>query len=179
SPDGEFLLVQQVQRPYSYVVTMYSFPYSVSVWNTGGNEVKRLYDAPMADNVPIGFDNVVHGPRNYRWRPDKPAVLYWAEALDGGIAKSEAEQRDAIYQLVAPFGGEPEHLLSTTLRYGGIAWADGDYGILNERWRQDRMERMTLFDSNTGDTIKTIAHRSSEDTYTDPGRFVYTPNAYD
>jgi len=179
SPDGEFLLVQQVQRPYSYVVTMYSFPYSVSVWNTGGNEVKRLYDAPMADNVPIGFDNVVTGPRNYSWRPDKPAVLYWAEALDGGIAKSEAEQRDAIYQLVAPFGGEPEHLISTTLRYGGIAWADGDYGILNERWRQDRMERMTLFDSNTGDTIKTIAHRSSEDTYTDPGRFVYTPNAYD
>src|SRR5690606_31553622 len=59
SPDGEFLLVHPVPRPYSYVVTMYSFPYSVSVWNTGGNEVKRLYGAPMADNVPIGFDNVV------------------------------------------------------------------------------------------------------------------------
>ncbi|HWK99020.1 MAG TPA: hypothetical protein VNQ55_03695, partial [Parapedobacter sp.] len=179
SPDGEFLLVQQVQRPYSYVVPVYSFPYNVSVWDAEGNEVKQLYEAPMADNVPIGFDNVMTGPRSYSWRPDKPAVLYWAEALDGGIAKSEAEQRDAIYQLAAPFAVEPEHLISTTLRYGGIAWADGDYGILNERWRQDRREKMTLFDSNTGDTLKTIARRSSEDTYTDPGRFVYMPNAYD
>jgi len=179
SPVGAYLLVEQIQRPYSYVVPVYSFPYRVSVWDAAGSEVKRLYEAPIADNVPIGFDNVVTGPRDYGWRPDQPAVLYWAEALDGGIAKSEAAQRDAIYQLVEPFVDEPVKLISTVLRYRGITWADKDYAILHERWRRTRAERMTLFDSNTGDTIKIIANRSSEDTYTDPGRFVYMPNAYD
>jgi len=179
SPDGNYLLVQQVVRPYSYLVPVYSFPYQVSVWDAQGKEVKKLHEAPLADNVPIGFDNVVPGPRGYNWRPDRPATLYWVEALDGGIAKKEAAQRDAVYQLDAPFMAQPIRLASTTLRFGGLTWADKDYAVLSERWRQTRMEKMTLIDSNTGDTIKTIADRSSEDTYTDPGRFVYTPNAYD
>ena len=178
SPDGGFLLVQQVQRPYSYVVPVSSFPYRVSVWDAEGNEVKQLHEAPMSDNVPIGFDNVVTGPRSYSWRPDAPATLYWAEALDGGIADREATERDAVYQLAAPFTDSPAKLIGTTLRYGGITWASDGYAILSERWRQSRLEKMTLFDSNTGDTVKTIANRSSEDTYTDPGRFVYTPNDY-
>ncbi|MGK6349978.1 prolyl oligopeptidase family serine peptidase [Parapedobacter sp. DT-150] len=179
SPDGSYLLVQRVEHPYSYLVPVFSFPYHVLVWDSKGTEVKKLYEAPLADNVPIGFDNVTPGPRGYDWRPDKPATLYWAEALDGGIARKEVDQRDAVYQLDAPFAAEPTKLISTTLRYGGITWADKDYAILSERWRQTRAEKMTLFDSNSGDTIKTIADRSSEDTYTDPGRFVYTPNAYD
>ncbi|MFC3198902.1 S9 family peptidase [Parapedobacter deserti] len=178
SPDGNYLLVQRVVRPYSYLVPVYSFPYHVVLWDATGTEVKTLHKAPLADDVPIGFDNTVTGPRSYSWRPDKPATLYWVEALDGGIARNEADFRDAVYQLEAPFTADPATLIRTTLRYGSITWADKDYAILNERWRQTRTEKMTLFDSDSGDTIKTIADRSSEDAYTDPGRFVYMPNSY-
>ncbi|SEK18567.1 S9 family peptidase [Parapedobacter koreensis] len=179
SPDGNYLLVQRTEHPYSYLVPVFSFPYHVLVWDSKGNEVKKFYEAPLADNVPIGFDNVSPGPRGYSWRPDKAATLYWVEALDGGLARKSADKRDAVYQLDAPFTAQPTNLISTTLRFGGITWADKEYAILSERWRQSRAEKMTLFDSNNGDTIKTITNRSSEDTYTDPGRFVYAPNAYD
>lgn len=179
SPDGNYLLVQRIVRPYSYLVPASSFPYQTLVWDAQGKEVKKLYEAPLADNIPIGFDTTVPGPRSYSWRPDKPATVYWAEALDGGDPRKKVALRDAVYQLDAPFSLQPTHLISTSTRYGGISWAAKDYAILSERWRQTRMEKVTLFDSNSGDTIKTIAHRSSEDTYTDPGRFVTTFNEYD
>src|SRR5690606_1584413 len=38
--------------------------------------------------------------------------------------------------------------------------------------------KLTLLDSHSGAIVKTIAERSSEDTYTDPGRFVFTHNDY-
>ncbi len=178
SPDGNYLLVQRIERPYSYLVPASSFPYHVVVWDAQGKEVKKLHEAPMS-NVPIGFDNTMPGPRGYSWRPDKPATLYWAEALDGGDGRKKVPFRDVVYQLDAPFTVQPVKLANTVLRYGGITWADKDYAVLSEQSRQTRVQKMILFDSNTGDTIKTIANRSSEDTYTDPGRFVFTPNAYD
>lgn len=178
SPDGQYLLVQCVERPYSYLVPVQSFPYHVLLWDAKGNLVKKLYEAPLADNIPVGFDATVSGPRNYSWRPDKPATLYWVNALDGGDPRKRIALRDEVLQLEAPFTGEPDHLISTTFRYGGINWTDKEYAVLNERWRQSRTEKTTLFNSNTGDTIRTIAVRSSEDAYTDPGRFVYTDNAY-
>jgi len=178
SPDGNYVLVERIERPYSYLVPVYDFPYHVLIWDKTGKELKRLYQAPLADNVPIGFDNVVTGPRRHAWRPDAPATIYWAEALDGGIAKNAAEQRDAVYQLEAPFTGEPAQLARTTLRFSGISWSDNGYAILSERWRQTRAEKLTLLDSHSGAIVKTIAERSSEDTYTDPGRFVFTHNDY-
>ena len=178
SPDGNYLLVQRIERPYSYLVPASSFPYHVLAWDAQGNEVKKLHEAPMA-NVAIGFDNTVAGPRNYGWRPDKPATLYWVEALDGGDARKEVALRDAVFQLDAPFTAQATNLISTVMRYGGITWSDQDFGILSEMSRQTRRVKSTLFNATTGDTIKTIADRSSEDAYADPGRFVYKPNDYD
>src|ERR1700733_9597716 len=42
---------------------------------------------PPADNIPINFDAVVDGPRQYEWRADPPATLFWVEDGDGGIPK--------------------------------------------------------------------------------------------
>lgn len=176
SPDGNYLLVQRVVRPYSYLVPVYSFPYEVVLWDARGNALRTLHQAPLADHVPIGFDNVVTGPRSYAWRPDKPATLYWVEALDKGIARNPATERDAVFLLDAPFTGSPLRLTATTLRYGGLSWTDNGFAILSEQWRQTRTEKMTLLRSDTGEPVRVIAERSSEDTYTDPGRFVYTEN---
>lgn len=178
SPDGSYLLVQKIVRPYSYLVPASSFPYHVALWDAQGREVKKLHESPMS-NVPIGYDNTMPGPRGYGWRADKPATLYWTEAQDGGDGRKKVEVRDAVFQLDAPFTAQPSKLISTGMRYGGITWAEKDYAILSEQSRQTRRQKLTLFNSNTGDTIKTITNRLSEDSYTDPGRFVFTPNAYD
>ncbi len=173
SPDGKYLMVQTVEKPYSYLVPISSFSYQTSILNSDGSLAKSLFKAPLADKQPSGFDMVVEGPRYYEWRNDKPSTLVWAEAQDGGDAKTEAEYRDALFALSAPFDKEPTKLISLKMRYRGVEWINKDYAIVQEMWRKTRINKATLINPETGKIVKVIEERSSEDTYTDPGRFVH------
>ncbi|QNL51530.1 S9 family peptidase [Olivibacter sp. SDN3] len=172
SPDGKYLLLQKVERPYSYLVPIYSFPFQTSICKANGEEVKVLAKSPLAENLPTGFDAVIDGPRNYAWRSDKPATLYWVEAQDGGDPGKNVAIRDIVYTLKAPFIAEPEKIMETGLRYSGLTWGNDNYAVLHERWLKDRSEKMTLINPDRKQTVKVIADRSSEDAYTDPGDFV-------
>lgn len=176
SPDGKYMLVQTVEKPYSYLVPIQSFPYNSSLLNADGTVVKELYRSPMADNLPIGFDVTVTGPRSYHWRSDVDATLYWVEALDGGNPNKPFAKRDAVFALQAPFNTEPKKIYETTLRFAGIQWGNDEYAIINERWRKDRKEVKTLINPNTGKVVKTISERLTEDGYSDHGDFVLTTN---
>lgn len=178
SPDGSYILSQIVQKPYSYLVPIYSFPYSNQIWDRNGQLVKDLGNTASAETLAIGSDVVAEGPRNYSWRPDKPATLYYVEALDKGNPNNEVDERDAVFMLPAPFNESAKRFASTSLRYAGINWTENEYAILNERSRKSRMEKASLLNMETGKVIKVIADRSYEDKYADPGNFVYTTNQY-
>lgn len=179
SPDGQYILAQTVQRPYSYLVPVQSFPYQVAIWNANGNEVKALHTYSLNEAAILTPDAVSTDPRMFSWRADQPASVYWVEALDEGDPKMETSERDAVMQLVAPFQTSPERLMATSLRFGGITWIDGSQALLTERWRTSRTERVSLVDLMTGSTVRVISERSSDDAYADPGRFVMTSNDYD
>ncbi|HLW49397.1 MAG TPA: prolyl oligopeptidase family serine peptidase [Sphingobacteriaceae bacterium] len=178
SPDGQYLLVQQILRPYSYLVPAQSFPYKVSIWNAQGQEVKHLFDYALNEAANLNRDGVTTDPRMYSWRPDQPSTLTWVMALDEGDPKNEVEFRDAVYQLSAPFQGQPQELAKTELRYAGISYTDGDHALLSERWSTARTLRMTLMNIKTGEKIKVISERKTDDAYSDPGRFVTTTNTF-
>jgi len=173
SPDGKYLMVQTVKRPYSYLVPIYYFPFNTSILDTKGAVVKQLHSAPLANKLPTGFDAVLTGPRGYEWRDDAPATVAWAEAQDNGDPNVKATVRDAVFTLSAPFNGTPKKLFSMPLRYTGVEWGNKDYAIVEEHWRKERTAKMTLINPETGKVIKQIADRSSEDTYTDPGDFIH------
>ncbi|MBB6610939.1 S9 family peptidase [Pontibacter sp. Tf4] len=177
SPDGQYLLVQTIQKPYSYLVPHYYFPYSVEVWSRDGKVVKQLAQLPLAEDIPIAFDAVAKGPRNYSWRPDKPATLYWAEALDGGDANKEVAERDAVYTLDAPFAAKPTKLAATKYRYRGVQWGE-NMALVNERWWKTRTERTTMVNPAKPGKATVLIERSYEDGYTDPGSPVFTKNKY-
>ncbi len=172
SPDGKYLLAQTTEHPYSYLVPISYFPNKTFILDEGGNLVKELHQAPLADRIPIAFDAVAPGPRSYQWRKDVPATLYWAEAQDGGNPAQKAEFMDAVFSLSSPFSSEPQKVFSTKLRYGGIEWINQDYALIRENLRRTRRSVLTLIQPDHGTVIKEIENRSSEDTYTDPGRFV-------
>lgn len=176
SPNGKYLLVQTVEKPYSYLVPIQSFPYSSSLLSMDGSVVKELYKSPLADNLPTGFNATVTGPRLYQWRSDVDATLYWVEALDGGNPNKQFAKRDAVFALQAPFTSNPRKIYETALRFEGIQWGNDEYAIINEHWRKDRKEVKTLINPNTGKVVKTISDRLTEDGYSDPGNFVLTKN---
>ena len=44
SPDGEYILVETIHRPYSYLVPTYRFPKRIEVWDTAGKVVHQIAD---------------------------------------------------------------------------------------------------------------------------------------
>lgn len=173
SPNGNYLMVETVQAPYSYLVPIYYFSFQTSILKPDGSMVKQLYSSPLKDDLPLGFDVAATGPRSYQWRSDKAATMVWVEAQDKGDPAVEVEIRDVLFSLNAPFDKEPLKLFSMELRYRGINWMNSKYAIVNEVWRKDRKTKMTLIHPDNGDVVKVISRRSSEDAYSNPGNFVY------
>ena len=147
SPDGRFVLVERLHRPYSYLVTSREFPTLAEVWDaSSGRVVHKVADRPLADDLPIAFDSVSKGPRDIEWRADAPATLVWAEAQDGGDPNAKVEVHDRLLALDAPFAGAPRTLADLKLRYRGVEWGKADAALVTERWWRNRHETRLVID---------------------------------
>jgi len=174
SPDGKYLLVETIHRPYSYLVPAYRFPQQIEIWDLYGNIVHQVADLPLAEEIPIGFGAVRAGPRSVNWRADKPAMLYWIEAQDDGDPKKEVEIRDKVLMLAAPFQGKPIPLISLGLRYDEIMWGDEKLAIATEYWWKTRKVKSWLIQPGKPKAIpKLLFDRSFEDRYSDPGNPIF------
>ncbi|HEX5475102.1 MAG TPA: prolyl oligopeptidase family serine peptidase [Vicinamibacterales bacterium] len=169
SPDDRFLLVPVISRPFSHLVTMNGFPRSVEIWNRRGQRVKTIAQLPSTEGVPIA--GVPTGPRSYRWRPDQPATLVWAEALDGGNTRAKAPLRDKVMTLTAPFTGEPSELAKTEWRYSNVSFTEKGIGLLTESDRATRHTRTWLL--APGEQPRKLWDRRQQDAYSDPGSPVF------
>lgn len=177
SPDGKYLLIERIQKPYSYIVPYYRFAHQVDLYDLDGQLVKNVAKLPAAEKIPKGFNAVAEGPRNFSWRADAPATLYWVEAQDGGDPNKEAEVRDQLFLWQAPFQGKPLPSITFSLRYRGITWGDGTSAIASESWWSTRQQKISHWAPDENSQAKTILFdRSYEDRYTDPGSFATTRN---
>jgi len=179
SPDGKYILIQKLEKPFSYLVPYYRFPVSVEIWDMDGNKIHQLANIPLTEDIPKGFDAVRKGPRSFTWRSDSPATIYWVEAMDEGDPEKMTETRDQVYYLMAPFLGEPVKSITTNLRFSGLTWGNKNLAIVREYWRKSRQTKISLF--NPADPVnskKVIFDYSSEDRYNNPGYFVLTHNDY-
>ncbi|HEV2856455.1 MAG TPA: prolyl oligopeptidase family serine peptidase [Thermoanaerobaculia bacterium] len=183
SPDGRYLLVQTLHRPFSYLVPAFRFPQRIEVWDLDGRVVHTLADRPLQEEIPITFGSVATGPREAAWRADAPATLFWVEALDGGDAGREAAERDRLYLLPAPFEGDPVPLATLELRFSGIVWGNDSLALAEEGWWKTRRARTWLLRPGAADKSEQarpelLFDRSSEDRYADPGIPQTAPNAW-
>ncbi len=171
SPDARFLLVETLHRPFSYLVPAGRFPMLSQVWDLSGKVVTTLHDRPLQESIPTAFGSVAQGPRGYEWRGDADATLFWAEALDGGDASREAEERDRLFLLEAPFTGEPQILGTTKLRFGGIGWGNSELAMVTEFFWKTRQVRVSRLRPDVpGASPELLQERSWEDRYNDPGQ---------
>lgn len=172
SPDGRFLLVHRLSRPFSYVVPWNRFPTTIEVWSADGAPVRTVASVPLQDAVSTSFDAVGIGPRFIDWRPDAPATLEWAEALDKGNPANPAPKRDRVVALAEPFDGDPKTLVELEYRIGGMQFDGAGGVIVRERWNRNR--KIRTWRVAAGGAPELIWDLSSEDRYGDPGQFVTT-----
>jgi dipeptidyl aminopeptidase/acylaminoacyl peptidase len=179
SPDGQYILVTNIIKPFSYLVPYRRFASQTMIYDRNGSLIKKILDVPLTEVLPKGFMSTREGMRSLQWRSDKPATLVWAEALDKGDPAVDAEYRDQVYQLHAPFDGSAIPLMKTINRFSGIMWAKDDVAFAMDYWWNTRNTKSYLF--NPGDpntTPKVISDRNYQDRYSDPGSLVRDRNEY-
>ena len=179
SPDGNYAMITTIERPFSYLVPYYKFPFTKILYDQNGEEVNKFLEVPLIEDLPKGFMAVRKGKRNISWRSDKPATLVWAEALDEGDPEVEVEFRDAVFEIDAPFSGTPKRLTKTKTRFGRLNWGNDNIAICMDYWWNTRMVRTTLIDpSNPSKEPVLISERNYQDRYNDPGNFITRKNEY-
>jgi dipeptidyl aminopeptidase/acylaminoacyl peptidase len=179
SPDGNYIMVATVERPFSYIVPYSRFPTNYKIYTKEGALVKTFLEVPLIEELPKGFMSCRTGIRNVSWRDDKPATLYWAEALDGGDPANEVAYRDAVYQQAAPFTEEKQLLLKTKLRFSGIEWGTDQLAIAYDYWWNTRTIRTSIFNPmDPKQEVKLFNERNYQDNYADPGSFVSEKNQW-
>jgi dipeptidyl aminopeptidase/acylaminoacyl peptidase len=180
SPDGRFILLTTTQSPYSYQFPYNYFPKRIEVIDLAGNSVYTVVETPLIDYLSTKFDSVRRGRREIGWRSDKPATLFWVEALDDGNPAKACDDRDALYELAAPFTDTPRHLWTGAYRYSDVAWGRDDFALVWERWHDTRQVRLWQINPEQPDPAqRLISERSSEDKYSHPGNPLTKRNEYD
>lgn len=178
SPDNNFILLNTISKPFSYLIPAQGFPHTVSVMNMNGEVINTLAKNPSSEGAPIGFDDVVNFPRSFNWRDDEPATITYVKALDNGLGRKKAEFRDALYAInLRNNNNQPKELFKTKRRFGGVTWGTKDVAVFYERTNADRRIRMNHYNPTTGQ-VDSLFERSSNDAYGDIGFPMTTKNEF-
>jgi dipeptidyl aminopeptidase/acylaminoacyl peptidase len=177
SPDGKWGLLFERHHPYTYLLPYYAFPERVSAVNLKTGTAKQFVDKPLEDNIPNIHDAVAPGPRDYEWRSDAPATVFWVEAGDGGDPRNEAPVRDTLFLLDAPFDRAPRKLAELPVRYRRVAWGNDHLALVEElRWKDRKRLILAAAPGAPAAPVK-LFEGSFEDRYHDPGTAVEERNA--
>jgi dipeptidyl aminopeptidase/acylaminoacyl peptidase len=168
SPNGEYLLVYRLQRPFSFRVPYGFFARRIEVWTAAGEPVTVVADLPVSDQVPMF--GVPTGPRYVSWDESSPARLVWTEALDGGDPVAEAANRDAVMTMAVPFDAPPALAFRVQHRCLGWSYLDEPGSVmLTEHDRDNRWLRTWLCDLTAPESNRVLFDLSEDDAYGDPG----------
>ena len=179
SPDGKYILITTLQKPFSYIVPLNRFPQKTVVYDLSGKEIKVVNEVPLTEIMPKGFSSVRQGKRFMNWRDDKPAMLCYVEALDGGDQSQKAAFRDEVFLWNFPFVSAPVSMMKTQQRFSDVIWGNDENVIVSDSWYDTRNTKTYLVNpSKPAANELIIFDRNSQDIYSDPGNFETQKNQF-
>jgi dipeptidyl aminopeptidase/acylaminoacyl peptidase len=179
SPDGNYLMITTLQKPFSYIVPYDRFSQTTTVYKSDGALVKEVNTVPLNEIMPKGFAAVRKGKREMSWRNDKPATLYYVEALDEGDPAVKADFRDELFSWDAPFVQNPISIAKTQQRFEDVSWGDEHTAIVIDSWYDTRNIKTYLIQpANPAIKPIIIFDRNYQDIYSDPGNFGTCKNQF-
>ena len=177
SPDGNYVMVVTINKPFSYLVPYGRFPSKTTIYTKEGAEVETVLDVPLIEDLPQGFMAVRPGKRNFSWRNDKPSTLTYVMALDEGDPAIKVEYRDEMFELKAPFKSNGKSILKTINRFYNVQWGSDQVAIAYDYWWNSRNTKTYLFNPSDASKAPIVLHdRNYQDRYSDPGGFIMERN---
>jgi dipeptidyl aminopeptidase/acylaminoacyl peptidase len=177
SPDKKYFLTRTINKPFSYLVTVFGFATTVNVTDLNGKIVKTIADLASAETTPSGYDNVQNVARAFDWKDDEAATIIYALPLDSGIMKKNVPFHDVVMALAAPFTGSPKELFKTTTRYSRTVWGNEQIALVTEMLRSKQQYKVSRYDASNN-SLTTLFQGNMTDAYNSPGTPVTTKNKY-
>ncbi len=179
SPDGNYLMLTTIQKPFSYIVPLSRFPQKSVVYDLSGKMISTVNEVPLNEIMPKGFSSVRKGKRSMSWRADQASTLYFAETLDEGDQAKKVDFRDELFLWKAPFNDKPTSMLKIPQRFSGVIWGNDNLAMIMDDWYDTRNTKTYLINpSNPNQAAKVIFDRNSQDIYANPGNFETVKNQY-
>lgn len=138
SPDGRYLLVQHFADEVQPGVMLNRLAREYQIVEIASGKVRALLPKLQTDQQRAReADAAARGSRLVQWRPDVPATLIWAQSIEPRGHKVEAQYRDAVMSLAAPFTELPKELFKSQWRlhqlylsgYGRLIYTDFHAGL--------------------------------------------------
>ena len=187
-PDGTFLRVTRMVKPFSYIVPVGNFGRVEEMWTASGTVIATLSQEPLNVGVDTsrtptapgvgGGDAARDGRREIVWRPDGPGLWFLEQgpAPVGGDSLALGEQRprrkDRLRQWLPPFDStQVTTVFETDARLSNLRYAlSGKAVFLTERAGQNAHEFAVLL----AEPAKkyTLARYRADDVYANPGTLI-------
>lgn len=180
SPDGNYVLTTQLKRPYSSILPIERFGQVLDVWDVDGRKIKTIATIAMHEQATVNNASTsANNKRQFAWRNDQPATLFWIESKTGSEPDARSRVHDIIMQQGAPFGGSPQKLMELNWRFDSVLWGNDNLALVTESWAKAHYTRTwKIRPSAPFDKPEQIFHRNTDNQYTDPGIVVTELNNF-
>ncbi|HSJ09180.1 MAG TPA: prolyl oligopeptidase family serine peptidase [Longimicrobiales bacterium] len=186
-PNGEFLRVTTVQKPFSYIVPVSSFGSKEEVWSMDGRVAALLVERPLNEALrtpgadgpgPGGQDP--NAMRAIAWRPDGAGISYLLQEpapprdstrapADTTQAERQARRKDRVMLWRAPFDSTSREVVyESDTRMNSVRYsADARTLFITEGTGNSQHTYAVFLDDPT--KKHTILRGRTDDFYNDPG----------
>lgn len=174
APNGEYLLVERFERPYSTIRTFLHFPTVVEIWDRAGNRVETLASQPLAEQIPA--EGVRTGPRDHDWQATAPATVVWVEALDDGDTYKKVPHHERV--MIKRVGAPGSELMKLEHRFDELQWIENESrALLTEiDWEKMWTKTWIVDAADRGSSPRLLWSRDLNDKYGHPGSPVLRRN---
>jgi dipeptidyl aminopeptidase/acylaminoacyl peptidase len=169
SPDGEHLLTQRVDEPFSYLTGYSGFPQKTEVLALDGTTMATVLEQPLREGGggPRGGGDR-NQPRQIAWRPDGAGLSYLqreprpergegdeanaaADDEESGAAADETPRLDRIMLLAAPFDMNGARVVvASEDAFASVVYSRDGRQVFAARTKDDERELLS-YDLTVGD----------------------------
>lgn len=189
SPDGKYLRVTRMNKPFSYLVPVQNFGSTQEIWDMQGKVLAKVEDTPLnlgvdtaravaAPGAGEGGANA-NGKREVTWRPDNMGLTYLemeaaprrdTSAVNGDSTR--AQRKDRVMHWMPPFGeGSQKVLYENNTRIATHRYAP-DLSTLFLQERQGQMTHEFAVYLSEPTKKHTLGRYRADDVYANPGSLV-------
>jgi len=193
SPGGDHVVVQTMERPFSYIVPVYMFGWTEEIWDLNGNMLAELRISEDRLGVPDAEEIEDYGRRNIKWRPDGDGLSLLLKSnagedeeedsdsddgdQDNEESDSESEDEDVtdrVIQWTPPFAEDDQTIVyETESEMDGVMY-NNDASVLFITERSSGNEELYAVFMDEPDSTYTIYDYDRSEFYENPGNVLRT-----